>query len=201
MLYPASELSESKAPNTKSLPSLYISAAMTIQRHPLLGHKVIDQAHLDPLVALGKNDVATMPSRAIHNLEPPDLRRDPATVQALNITHDELLLIILPALLEVGVADVALGRHPSRAALDVAEQPVAVLAEDVVEAAVLGRALEPAGCRLVDVHECDLFLGLVGGVGKVFVFADGEVDCCEADGFAREPADALQGQGRVGAVG
>lgn len=172
---------------------MYSSPIAPAHHLRLRGVKVVHKSHLDPLAPLGNDNVARVPPLAVDDLEPPDLAGRPAVVEALDVAHDELGLAVLPALLEELVGDLGLGGDPPRAALDAAEQPVAVLAEGVVEGAVLGGALDAARRRLLDVH--------VRHPGLVDVLLDVQRHRRQADGLARQPAHALQRQGRVGRVG
>lgn len=172
---------------------MYSSRTVPARDLSLLGVKVIDEPHLDPLVPLGDDNVARVPPLPVDFLEPPDLGGRPAAVEALDVADDELGLRRLPPLLEVLVGDLVLGGDPPGPALDVAEQPVAVLAEGVVEGAVLGGALDAARRRLLDVH--------VRQPGLVDVLLDVQRHRRQADGLARQPAHALQRQGWVGRVG
>ncbi len=70
---------------------------------------------------------------------------------------------------------------------------VLVLADLPIELAVLGGTLDAAGGRLLNV---DVDVAAVVGV-----LLDVESDGGEANGFARPPANALQGEDGVGVVG
>jgi hypothetical protein len=63
----------------------------------------------------------------------------------------------------------------------------------VVQGAVLGGAFEAAGDELVDLNVVGAFRGFRGP--EVLGYG------CRADGFAGEPADALEGEDGFGAVG
>lgn len=124
----------------------------------LRGHVVVDHPDLGPLRPLGDNNVARMSPLPIHNLEPPNLRGRPASVQALDKAVDQLgSLAVGPIALQKGIValNLVLGRDPLVAALYFAKEPVAVLAPVVVQAALLVRALEPARCRLRNVNVRD----------------------------------------------
>lgn len=62
-----------------------------------------------------------------------------------------------------------------------------------IQDTLLRGALDSTGGRLVDVD--------VGDAGFVNVLLDGEGDGGEVDGFALEPADALEGEDGVGWIG
>lgn len=174
---------------------VYTDTADTSPDPSLLRHKVVNHPHLNPLSPFGNNHVPRIPPLPIDNLESPDLRRGPALVQALDVRKDVLVGLAVggPVALEEGVvADLGRVGDPLGAALDVAKQPVAVLAPVVVKRAVLGRAFEPARRRLLDVD--------VRGAGIVGVLLDVQGHGRQADSFACEPADALEGEGRVSAV-
>ena len=70
---------------------------------------------------------------------------------------------------------------------------VIVLSELPVELPQLRRAFDAPSRGLLDVDVREAFV--------VGVLLDVEVDICEADGFALEPADALEGEDGVGVVG
>lgn len=72
---------------------------------------------------------------------------------------------------------------------------VVVRARGVVERALLASALDAARGGLLDVDVRD------GRGGVVGVLLDGEGDGGEADGFASEPTEALEGEGWVGGGG
>lgn len=136
-----------------------------------------------------------MPPLPTNNLKPPHLLRRPPTIQTLNIRMNPLGHPLLPAVSQERLADLIgqrCTRQPLRPALHLAEQPVAVLLERVVEGAQLGGTLDAARSRLldVDVHYAVLL-----------VLLDGERDRGEADALAREPGDALQGEAGLDAVG
>lgn len=190
--------------------------------HHLLD-KVVDEAELGALGALFNHHVATVPPLAPDVLEAPDLRRRPAVAHADDVVEDDGVVVAVarrePARPEVLVADVGEPR-PARPALDGAKEPVAVGARVVVEAAQLLRRRQ-ARRRLpyVNVRKGavargarglrGLLLGralvLLGRalvlLGRPLVLLDREADGGEADGLARQIADALDGEPRVGRVG
>lgn len=159
--------------------------------------EIIDKPQLDPLSPLGQDRVPGVPPLPVDDPEPPDLDDLPPAVEALDVALDPLCLAVLPAAREEAVLAVApealTGADPAGPALDVPEQPVRVLAERVVERAVLRGALDPARRRLLDVDvRHPLLVHVLLGVQR---------HRGQAYGLAREPAYALEGEGRVGRVG
>lgn len=142
---------------------------------------------------LRNNRVPHIPPLALHNLETPDLGSRPAVIDRLDPRRDPLGAAVLPALGQERVAHLQRARLPLGAALHFAEEPVAVLAVLVVEGAVLGRALDAARRRLLDVD--------VRQARVVRVLLGVEADGGEADGLAREPADALEREAGVDVAG
>lgn len=181
---------------------------------PLLRHVVIDHPELFPLRALdgkdlvsiseiismkidsqiqthlGNDNIPSVPALSINNLETPGLRRGPTIVVRLNIAIDPLLGSLLPVGVEKGI--VRRRRDPLCAALDLAKEPVTVIAPFIVKGAILSGALDAARGRLRDVA--------VGNFGVVFVLLDVQRDGGEPDCLAREPADTLQRETGVRAV-
>lgn len=132
-----------------------------------------------------------MPPLPIDDLKPPGLRRGPAVVVRLDVPIHPLLGALLPVGVEEGI--VGRRRDPLGAALDFAKEPVTVVAPFVVKGAELGGALDAARGRLRNVA--------VRHFGVVFVLLDMQGDGGEPDRLARQPADTLQRQPGVGAVG
>lgn len=175
----------------------------------LLRHEIIHQPDLHSLALLHDYHVPRIPPLATNGLESPNLRRRPAGLGLDPIDHVQgafgarLLLRALQPVLGQGLVAAellldlcaqGLGRGVERARLNLAEQPVRVLAERVVDRAVLGGALDAARGRLLNV---DVRLA----VARVDVLLDVQRYGREADGFADEEADALQGQAGLGRVG
>ena len=182
-------------------------AAQTRSRSPLL-LKVVDEADLYPLLPLDNNNVAAVPPLPVHGLETPDLARDPAVVDALGdrqhvrlaLGADLFAVVLEPVALEEVVVDVV-GAEEARAAAHLAVHPVLVLAVHKVEAALLGRARQArGGLDDVDARHLGAVLGR-GREGRVLVLRYVEVDGGQGDGLADEPADALEGEDGLGAVG
>jgi len=69
---------------------------------------------------------------------------------------------------------------------------VFVFAEFPVQCSELGCAFDTPGCSLVDVDVGDTVLGVL-----FYVEGDG----CETDGFAGDPANALEGEDGFGVIG
>lgn len=160
---------------------------------------VVHQSDLQHLVAIRDHDSPGVAALPIDEGEPPDLISSPALLGddgALDVQLTGgpavLGLVIEPALLLVGVGD-GVGGDELGAALELAEDVVGVLARLVVQGAQLRGAGEPArrGLLDVDVHDA---------VG-VRVLLNVQVDRGDADGLAREPADALEGEDGLGVVG
>ncbi|KAL3961800.1 hypothetical protein ACCO45_003323 [Purpureocillium lilacinum] len=160
LLHTSSHAAVETTPQPARLPNNNIRASCV--RH--LSLVVVDEAELGALVALGDDDVAAVPPLAVDVLEAPDLGGGPAVVLADDVAADEGLAIALgqPALLEVLVGDVIHG-NPAALALDIAEQPVRVVARQVVEAAGLLGGAQARG-RLLDV---DVGEGAVGRRGRL----------------------------------
>lgn len=74
-------------------------------------------------------------------------------------------------------------------------------ADDLVEAALLPRALEAGGGDLLDVDVRDGVGGGGGGRGGALVLGDLEGDGGVGDGLAEEEGDALEGEAGLDAVG
>lgn len=106
----------------------------------------------------------------------------------------------LPVLLQEVVIEIGDG-HPGAAALDVAKQPVRVLAPVVVEAAVLLGAGEAAGDGLGNVDVGDDVGAGVGGLGRRLVLVHVKGDGGGAEGLADDPADALEGEDGLNGAG
>lgn len=165
-----------------------------------LGVVVVDEAELGTLAALGDDNVAAVAALAIDQLETPDLGGRPAGIQALDVAEDELAVSLgLPAVLQVGVLDLVQA-EPCAAALDVAKQPVGVVAVGVVQAPVLLGVGEARG-GLVDVDVDDGVGGLVRGLGRSLVLVHTEANGSIANPRADKVADALDGQGWIGRLG
>lgn len=111
-----------------------------------------------------------------------------------------LRLALQPPALEELVLDLR-ERDELGVALDVAEDPVRVGADDLVEAALLPRALEAGGGDLLDVDVRDGVGGGGGGRGGALVLGDLEGDGGVGDGLAEEEGDALEGEAGLDAVG
>lgn len=134
--------------------------------------------------------VAGVSALPIDNLKPPRLLRGPAIIIRLDVAIHPLLGALFPVRAEEGV--VGRGREPLGAALDLAKEPIAVIAPFIVKGTVLRGALDAARGRLLDVAVCHL--------GVVFVLLDVQGDGGEPDCLARQPADTLQRERRVGAA-
>lgn len=77
-----------------------------------------------------------------------------------------------------------------------------MLAEDVVQAAFLRRALDAACADLLDLDVRDgAAAGFGGRRGRRVEVLDVEGECGRADGFAGQPADSLEGEHRVKGAG
>lgn len=111
-----------------------------------------------------------------------------------------LTIIDGPPLLEKLVVDL-LERDPPRLAPNVAEDPVRVRAELVVEAALLAGSLEPGRGDLLDVDVRDGVRRGVGGFGRGGELFDFEGHGGEGDGFAEEEGDALEGEAGFDTIG
>lgn len=158
----------------------------------LLGNPVIDQASLGLLLALFNDHITGVSPLPVDQLKSPRLLGRPAIVEALDIAVDPLGGALLPIGLEEcsGIAAVLgdLGNELGAAASP-SKEPVLVFAPCIVEGALLSRALEPARSCLLNVNVLLTVL--------VLVLLDVQVDGRQANGFAREPADALELEGRV----
>lgn len=170
---------------------------------------VIDELDLDALRPLGNNHIPYVFPLALDHLEPPDLRRRPAAVLALDIRDDVLLavgaaLLLVPLqepCLQILVVDV-LDVQPPRLPLDRPKEPVAVVAEEVVEAALLRGALDAARADLVDLDVRDgAARGLSGRGGRRVEVLDVERERAGRDRLAGQPADALEGEDWVKVAG
>lgn len=137
---------------------------------------------------------------AVDLLEAPDLVGDPLVVLRLDVAQNQRLALALdqPSLLQVLVGDVV-EADPAGAALDVAKEPVRVLAPRVVEAAALLGA--HAAGRLVNVNVPAGLAGLVGRVGRRLVLVGLEGQRGGEDALAHEVADALDDEAGLARVG
>lgn len=167
--------------------------------HFLLFIVVVNKSDLSPLTSLGHDNISAVPTLAIDELEAPDLLGSPALLLVLRrVCNKQTVALNLPALLEELVRDLVQLR-PAAAALDVAKQPVGVLALKVVKAAVLLRAGQArGGLRNVDVGN-----DVGRRVGRawralVLLYLDG--DGGQADSLADQKADALEGKYRLRGV-
>lgn len=140
-----------------------------------------------------------VPPLAVDLLKAPDLGGDPSIALALDVAADELGLVGQPALLEEVVVDLVEGDELG-VALDVAKQPVRVLAERLVEATVLLGARQARG-RLHNVDVGEEVGRRVGRLGRGSVLVDVEGDGGNVDALAREVADALEREDGLGAIG
>lgn len=160
---------------------------------------LVDQSCLDDIVALLDHDASGIAALAIDIRETPDHVSSPAGLSddvALDVRLASwtalLLLALEPALLQVGLLDVVEGDE-ARLARELAEDVVLVLVLLPVQRAQLGRALQPAGRRLLDVD--------VHQPGVVRVLLDVQIDRGQADGRPGHPAHALQGEDWVRVIG
>jgi len=103
-----------------------------------------------------------------------------------------LSIVLQEALVQEVIVDI-LDLDPPRLPIQLAEDMVAVGTLDPVQGAQLRSALEPARGRLVNVNVHD--------AGFVGVLLDVKVDGRQPDGFARQPADALEREHGVWIVG
>lgn len=94
---------------------------------PYLTLVVVDELGSDSLVTLGHHNVPDISPLALDLLKPPDLSSDPAIVDALGDTLDELALALnKPTLLEKVVLNL-IKSNETGTALDGTEKPVRVL--------------------------------------------------------------------------
>lgn len=175
---------------------------------------VVDQ--LDPrrLLALPHDHLPRVPPLLVRPylnlLKPPYLPRNPSSLLTLRITLDQILLLIIPPrrqMLPIGRIRYVLLSSPhvgrlrkARAAPDLAEDVVGVVAPLPVERTLLARALDPAHDRLVDVDVHRPVLGCVLALVLLHVQRDRR----QPDGLAGQPAHALlwtRGVESVGGVG
>jgi len=117
------------------------------------------------------------------------------------VVQNEVLstrLALQPPLLQVLVVNLV-ERDPARAAFNLAEEPVAVLAPLPVKATPLvGRAETRGGLLDVDVGE---YVGRgVGRLRRRLVLVNVEFNTGQADGLADKKANALEREDRLGAV-
>lgn len=161
---------------------------------------VVDQTELGALVALLDQDIAAVVSLSLDGLEAPDLVCRPAVVVVLDIGADVLAVDLgLPPFLEVLVLALLEG-NPLGLAADIAKQPVAVLAVDVIGAAVLLGGGQAAGA-LDNVNVGDHVGGLVGRVRRALVLRYVERDGGHEDALAHKVADALEDKARLRRIG
>jgi hypothetical protein len=157
---------------------------------------VVDELGSDSLIALGHKHMPHVPPLTLDLLEAPDLSSNPAIVEAFSDTLDEFAFALNePALLEKIVLDLVKSDE-TRAALDVTEQPIRVLAVIEVETAVLLGTCQARG-RLGDVNMGDDVGGSVGCLGRGIVLVNIEGDCSHADSLASEVSNALEGEDRL----
>lgn len=183
-------------PTTPRLAFLIFAPSLT---YPIdLPHVIVNEAEGFLLVLLDHDGVPAVPPLAVDLLEAPDLPGLPALGGVLGLAEEVGAVGVLPARLEVLVLD--LGELDEAAlAADVAEEPVRVLAVDVVEAAVLVRGGEARG-RLGDVDVRHHVRRGAGRLGGRLVLVHLDDDAGDVDGLAEEVAQALEGEGRVGRV-
>lgn len=117
---------------------------------------VSNSTHLD------NDNIPSVPALPIDDLEPPRLRGSPAIVVRLDIAVHPLLGALLPVRVEERI--VRRRRDPLGAALDLAKEPVTMVAPFIVKGAILSGALDAARGRLRDIA--------VGDFGVVFVLLD-----------------------------
>ncbi|RBQ85098.1 hypothetical protein VDGD_20853 [Verticillium dahliae] len=164
----------------------------------VLTEVVVDETELNLLVVLGNDNVAGIAPLPIDLLEAPDLGGRPAVVDVFDMAVDVALALgagalgvaLEPALLQELVLN--LGRGPPVAlAAAAAKEPVRMLAELEVEAAVLRGALDAARGGLVNVDVGDRVRGGGRGLGCSLVLLDVEGESRQANGLADHPADTL----------
>jgi len=175
--------------------------------HPLpsllfLPLPIIHKPHLDNLLSLRNNNTSHMFPLPINLRKSPNLFPRPPILLVIHKTlHEELairsrpfLLSRKPILLTELVFHGVYPGNPPTLPLEVPEEVIRVRTHGPVELAELRRAFDAAGGGLddVDVHEGGLGLG---------VLLDMEGEGREADCFAGEPPDALEGENGLGAVG
>lgn len=163
---------------------------------PSLALVVVDEFGSDSLIALSHKHMPHVPPLTLDILEAPDLSSDPAIVETFGDALDELTLVLdEPALLKKVVLDLVKSDEAG-AALDVAEQPIRVLAVVEVQTAVLLCACQARG-RLGDVDMGDDVGGSVGCLGRGTVLVNIDGDCSHANSLASEVSNALEGEDRL----
>jgi len=180
-------------------PLIYLASQP--MRHLLLSLPVIHKSNLQHRRALRNHHPPRVISLPINNSEPPNLLPSPPLLlihyKTLNVPlaigATILLFALQPPLLQESIWDLgAIDCDPAGLALQVAEQVVVVRAFGPVELAEFGGAFDAASSGLLDVDVC---VPVLRGV----LFAV-ESDGGEGDGFAGQPADALEGEYGVGVV-
>lgn len=177
-----------------------MGAYQLLSRPLSLSLPIIDKSNLQHLCPLRHNRPPHIISLPIHLGEPPHLPRIPARGLIDRIVLHERLplradLLVEPALLEERVELVprlALALQPAVLAHQRPEHVVLVRPRRPVQRAVLGRALDPARRRRLDVDFRQPVLG---------VLLDRQRHRRQPDRLALEPPDALQRQHGVCVVG
>ena len=165
----------------------------------VLSLPVVNKSGLHHLASFLNDNSPDVISLAVNNGKSPDLISRPSFLIILNVTLNvklpsraALLLVTLePAFLQVVILD-SIKPKPSASALQLAEDMIIVLIERPGQLAELRCTFDATSCSLVDVDVCIS--------GLVSVLLDVQGDGCEGDGFASNPANALEGEDSIGVV-
>lgn len=180
--------------------STTLAGLFILQTHSHLSIVVIDEAELRALITLSHNNVATVATLPIYLLESPDLGSSPSGILALNMAQDKLAIALdLPPILQVRLLNLIQG-DPGTPALDMAKQPVSVVAVGVIQASLLLGVGKPRS-RLIDVDVGEDVGGLIRRLGGSLVLVHGDADGRIADASADEVSDTLDGQGGISRLG
>lgn len=181
---------------------IYSNSSQLLTKNNLL-LPLVNETDLEGLahILLRNNDSASIISNAVDHGKSPDLGSVPSNGVVHGVVLDETLsirspLLLKPILLQEIIQRLPLStavRQPSRLSHQATKNMVLVWSIRPIQDTLLRGSLDSAGGGLVDVD--------VGDTGFVDVLLDGEGDGGKVDGFALEPADALEGEDSVGWVG